>query len=145
MEELWETDGKQDFDAMLLQAIADERQAIDFYGRLMQAAPNSFHREQINDPYQDEKKHNRWLTKLYEQREGHAPEVSYQRVVFSNYREGLRKAMDSELSAAEMYRTMLVMSHQMHEMRLVELFYMIMTDEMIHATRFTYLRATLRS
>jgi rubrerythrin len=127
---------------MLLQAIFNERKAQQFYSRLYERAITMFDKRQIQHVYEDEVKHERMFSRLYQMLTGQMPQVPHPGDVdLSDYGEGLRKAFEDELEATEMYRDM-YLNAQLSYVR--DTMFEAMTDEMEHATRFTFLTAGLR-
>ncbi|MCF6093937.1 ferritin-like domain-containing protein [Microaerobacter geothermalis] len=124
----------------LREAINGEAQAIDFYKRLIEMAPNQRHVNYLTHIRNDEKKHLRMLTNLYVQLTGRRPDIRFTPVRFTTYREGLEKALDGELEAAELYRRMYL---SVQDRRKRDVLFEIMTDEMEHQVRFAYLIDTV--
>ncbi|UOF88609.1 ferritin-like domain-containing protein [Fodinisporobacter ferrooxydans] len=128
-----------DFTAFLLQlqkAIHEEATAIYFYQNLIAMAPKEWHKKWIEHPYKDEKKHLRILSELYWRITGRQPVVQAAQTVFGNYKEGLLKALESELEAFESYRD-LYLATDRADIR--DVLFETMTDEQEHALRFSFL------
>ncbi|ASS74437.1 hypothetical protein CIG75_05165 [Tumebacillus algifaecis] len=126
---------------MTLQAIYNEREAQLFYRALEDRAITPFQKRQIRHAHDDEVKHERKLTNLYKILTGHPPHVrNPSPPEIPDFQVAVRKAFEDELEAAEMYRTMYLMTHlQWVRDLLMEL----MTDEFEHANRFAFIRAEL--
>jgi rubrerythrin len=124
---------------LVLKAIFNERKAQLFYRILSDRSTTAFQKEQVNHALDDEIKHERMLIQLYTTLTGQAPQVPHPGPQeLADYQEGLKEAFRDELEAAEAYRMMMLMTHlQWVRDQLFEL----MTDEMEHAQRFTFLRA----
>ncbi|AGL01523.1 ferritin family protein [Desulfoscipio gibsoniae] len=125
----------------LYQAIVGEATAIDFYYRLLREAPNELHREFIDHAYRDEMQHLEAFTRLYCYFTGQKPQYTVTPVQYRSYREGLLLAMKDELEAAETYQEIILSST---DQLVRDTFFMAMTDEMEHATRFGFLYNSLR-
>jgi rubrerythrin len=126
---------------MVLQAIYKEREAQLFYRTLEERADSPFQSRQIHHAFQDEVKHESMLTELYQTLTGQQPVVlEPQFPEIPDYQTAIRNAFEDELDAAEMYRSMYLMTR----LRWVrDIMFQLMTDEMEHATRFSYIRAEL--
>lgn len=120
------------------EALADERAAAVFYQRLMDMAHNDWQREQINHAREDELKHYHMLHQLYVQLTGREPVVAEKEVKVTTFCAGLRQAVDDELGAMDMYRGMMLSTY-LPWVR--DILFVIMTDEMEHATRFSMVYA----
>lgn len=125
----------------LYEAIVGEATAIDFYYRLLREAPNELHREFIEHAYKDEMEHLEAFTRLYCYFTGYKPQYTITPVQYRSYREGLLLAMQDELEAAEFYRDFIISST---DQLVRDTFFMAMTDEMEHATRFGFLYNSLK-
>jgi len=118
----------------LLQAAASEAQAIDFYTRVVQSAPNEKAREDFNHALEDERLHYRLFVDLYRRITSQEPQVpSFTPVTFNSFGEALNKAVESELEAYEMYRNMYLSTF---DPAARDILLRAFTDEMEHATRF---------
>lgn len=124
---------------LVLKAIFEERKAQLFYRILYDRSTTAFQKEQVKHALDDEIKHERMLTQLYTTLTGQPPQVPQpEPQELADYQEGLKEAFRDELEAAESYRTMLLMS-RLQGVR--DQLFELMTDEMEHAQRFTFLRA----
>ncbi|MDQ0340358.1 rubrerythrin [Caldalkalibacillus uzonensis] len=123
----------------LLQAIHDEAQAIDFYSRLKRMAPDQLHQDFIHHALEDEQHHLQDFIQLYVDLTGQQPHYRIQPVAFQTYQEGVFKAYLAELEAYEFYRDMMLMSH---DIQIRDTFFRAMTDEIEHASRFSFLYFT---
>jgi len=117
----------------VLDAIIGEATAIDFYNRLINAAPNKKHKDTIHHALEDEKIHLQLFTQLYIALTGQQPTYQIKREEFSNYSEGLRMAYEDELEAYETYRNAYLLTQDQH---IRDVFFRAMTDENEHAIRF---------
>lgn len=124
------------FLANLEDAINDEAAAIRFYQKLMDLAPDTEQRESIEHAHEEEIVHFKWFTTLYRQLTGREAVVRVKDIAFSGYKSGIREAFEQELEAADLYQGMYLASHN-PEIR--DLFFKALTDEMEHATRFSFL------
>ncbi|MBL0386144.1 ferritin-like domain-containing protein [Tumebacillus sp. ITR2] len=130
---------QQEFLQMTARAIYNERQAQLNYRALYALAPTPFQKKMIQHALNDEIKHERMFTSIYQTLTGHAPQVPHpQHATVTTYAEGVRASFEDELEAAEMYRTM-YLNTKLPWLR--DRLFEIMTDEMEHAQRFTYVRA----
>ncbi|HEU4965179.1 MAG TPA: ferritin-like domain-containing protein [Bacilli bacterium] len=125
----------------VMKAIYNEREAQLFYRALYDRAQTPFQRRQIGHALEDEVKHERKLTQLYQMLTGQMPQVPMPEAPeIADFEMSLRDAFEDELEAVELYRNMYMAVHY-REIRdlMLELF----TDEVEHAQRFTYIRAEL--
>ncbi len=113
-----------------------ELEAAAFYEQLAAMAPNEWERSQIMHALEDERTHYRLLSALYGRLTGAPLSPTPVRVQVTDYRTGLREALDDELEAAEMYRRMRA---SVTERPLRDMFFRLQTDEMEHASRFAAL------
>jgi len=120
----------------VLDAIIGEATAIDFYNRLLTAAPNQKHKENIHHALEDEKIHLQLFTQLYIALTGQQPIYQIKKEEFSNYNEGLRMAYEDELEAYENYRNAYLLTQDQY---IRDVFFRAMTDENEHAMRFGFL------
>ncbi len=84
----------------------------------------------------DEVQHFRLLSRLYVRLTGREPAIQTPTTTFSSYREGVALAFRQELEAAELYRDMYL---QTRVPNIRDVLFRIMTDEMEHAQRFTFM------
>lgn len=117
-------------------AIVDEATAADFYTRLLQQAANPLHKDFITHARNDELHHLRAFTRLYVHLTGQQPRYSITPVRFESFREGVLKAFQDELEAAEFYRDIML---SVTDPMIRDTFLYAMTDEMEHATRFSFI------
>lgn len=117
------------------ESIQDEVSATAFYGQLEQAAESPPVKDYIRHAKEDEQKHARLLQDLYRDLTGRTFAAQPQPVPFANLLEGLKRALDDELEAAESYREIYLANR---DERIRAVFFELMTDEMEHATRFTW-------
>ncbi len=120
----------------LQMAINGEVKAAEFYTRLMEIAPNEEAKMFIRLARDDELKHYRMFYQLYVSLTGQQPVVQKPVIRVTTYCEGLKTALKDELEAAELYRDMYLSTTNM---RVRDIMFEAMTDEMEHATRFVYL------
>ena len=113
----------------------DEASAAAFYAELMALAEDPMVKDFIDHAREDEEKHYRMLGELYRELTGRTYEVGPDKVEYAGLREGLKIALDDELEAAEEYRDVYLSTK---DQRIRDLFFELMTDEMEHATRFTF-------
>lgn len=116
-------------------AINDEVSAVQFYTDLMAKAPCDAARQQIKEPRDDEIKHYRMLRGLYKSLTGYDPMVIVSKTPIENFCSSVTKALNDELDTSEFYRRMYLSTT---DMRIRDILFEIMTDEMTHATRFTF-------
>lgn len=122
-------------------AIVDEATAADFYCHLLKEAPNKLHRDFIEHAYHDELEHLQIFTKLYCYFTDITPEYHIKPVCYPNYKEGLLMALISELDAVEFYRNVQLSTT---DQLIIDTFYMVMVDELGHATMFSTLYGTCK-
>jgi rubrerythrin len=131
--------GIQDYSKFLVdleEAINEEAAAIRFYQKLMDLAPDAEQRDFIEHAHEEEIEHFRMFIALYRQLTGREAVVSVKDTVFSDYKSGIREAFEQELEAADLYQKMYLATRNI-EIR--DIFFKSMTDEMEHATRFSFI------
>jgi len=122
-------------------AMHDEITASAYYGSLRDLAERMDLREKqavvanIDHARKDEQNHLRILTELYRALSGRVPEVRPESVVYEGLIDGLQKAMEKEYEAFEEYRRLYL---DYPEERFRRVFFLLLTDELEHATRFHY-------
>lgn len=116
-------------------AINNEITAVEFYTKLMDMAPCADAKNQIEHPRDDEMKHYRMLCQLYMALTGYQPAVQKSITNVTDFCSGIEEALNDELSAAESYRDMYLNTSNMS---IRDILFEIMTDEMEHATRFSF-------
>jgi rubrerythrin len=122
----------------LLKAASNEAQAIDFYTRVLNIAPNEKAREAFSHALSDERLHYRIFTDLYRRLTQQEPQVpQFTPVQFDNFDQALERAIGDELEAYEMYRNMYLSTH---DPAARDVLLRGFTDEMEHATRFIHLK-----
>lgn len=135
--------GPQDFDQLIQdihEAIEDEATAAEFYGRLLEDAPDDLHRRFIRHAYDDELEHLATFEELYQYFTGMEAVYRITPVQYDTYDEGLILALEDELEAAEFYRDIMLSST---DQLVRDTFHWAMVDELEHATRFSFLYHTL--
>ncbi|OEG00005.1 hypothetical protein BHF71_06960 [Vulcanibacillus modesticaldus] len=116
-------------------AIANERKTINFYTELYKIAPTEFARHSLKTALDDEKIHDKKLTKLYKYLTGSKPNIDFKDVEFNHFYDGLQKAFIGEIEAAEFYKEMYLSTNcQM----IRDLLYSIQHDESEHAALFNW-------
>ncbi|RSL30393.1 cupin domain-containing protein [Salibacterium salarium] len=120
----------------ILAGIKGEAEAIDFYRRLADAAPNEEHKNDILRALEDEKVHLQQFTDLYISLTGRQPVYDIDTMTFNTYNEGLQKAYEAELKDYEEYRQSYAYT-QHTPFR--DVFLKAGTDEIEHAERFHFL------
>jgi rubrerythrin len=123
------------FIADLQAAINDEASTIDFYTRLMAMAPCEDAKMNIRAARDDEQKHLHMLCNLYVTLTGQQPNIEKTPVKCISFCDGIKLALQNELAAADGYRNMYLATYYL---RIRDIFFEIMTDEMEHATRFVF-------
>ena len=124
----------------ILEAIKGEATAIDFYSRLIKEAPNAKHKKVIAHALEDEKVHLQQFIQLFTTLTGQQPTYQVVQTQYSSYKEGLERAYEDELEAYEDYRNAFLMTQNL---AVRDVFFRAMTDEVEHAIRFGFLRASL--
>lgn len=132
---------EEKFLSLLNQAIREEREAQQFYSHLLRFAHTPFEREMVQHPLKDERKHEQMLLQVYRQLTGKEAMLSTPSGgEVREFTEGLKKAFQGELEAQEMYREMILLVYpEAHWLR--DYLFIIWSDEVEHAQRFTFLRA----
>ncbi|GEB77428.1 ferritin family protein [Sporolactobacillus inulinus] len=124
----------------ILNAIKGEATAIDFYGRLAEAAPNAVMRDRILSIRRDEQDHFHLFNQLYEQLTGMQASVSITPVSFGSFSNGLRIAYDDELKDYETYRNLYLNTQ---DVTIRNILLRAFTDEIKHAIRFGFMTVSL--
>ncbi len=136
--------GPKAFDQILHyihKAIEDEANAADFYCRLLKDAPNKLHQEFIQHAYRDETEHLQIFIKLYCYYTDTDPKYCVTPIPIPCYKDALMQALIGELEAVEFYRN--VQLSTMDQV-IIDTFYMVMVDELEHATMFSTLYGTCK-
>jgi rubrerythrin len=137
--------GPKSFDHILhdiCKAIEDEARAADFYRRLLKEAPNKLHRDFIEHAYNDELEHLQVFTRLYCYFTDEEPHYHFEPICNPPcYKEGLLTALIGELEAIEFYRNVQLSTT---DQLIRDTFYMVMVDELEHATMFSTLYNTCK-
>ncbi len=123
------------FISQLAGAINDQASAVMFYEKLEEMVPNQY-RDFVTHAKNDEMDHVRLFGKLYWRLTGYQPSIQATTTQFSSYREGLEIAFRRELEAAELYRDMYLSTRVL---KIRDILFKTMTDEMEHAQRFNFL------
>jgi rubrerythrin len=124
----------------ILGSIKGEATAVDFYGRLAEAAPSAEMKEDILSIRQDEHDHFQMYSQLYTQLTGTQPVFQITPVQFQSFSEGLRIAYRDELQDYEKYRNFYLMTH---DQTLRDIFLRAFSDEIKHAIRFGFMTTNL--
>jgi len=124
----------------IYKAIVDEATAAEFYGELLQQAPDPLHREFIQHAREDELTHLQAFIKLYHYFTGKMPQYAIRPIMYPSYKGGILQALKSELEAAEFYRDVQLSTT---DQLIRDTFYFAMVDELEHATQFSTLYNTL--
>ncbi|WP_035098867.1 ferritin family protein [Anoxybacteroides tepidamans] len=120
----------------LLNAIKGEATAIQFYNQLMQMARTNEERSYIAHALEDEQTHLRQFINLYTSLFGAQPVYQAEQKTFSSFAEGLKIAREDEFEAYESYRNVYLSTK---DMKVRDVFFRAMTDEIEHALRFSIL------
>jgi rubrerythrin len=113
---------------------------VDFYTRLLFDAPNSLHKEFIEEAKDEEAKHLIVFTKLYQLLTNQIPSYTLTPVNYANYKEGLLIALKDELEAADLYKEMILSTN---DARIKDAFFYAMGDELEHSVMFSTLYNTV--
>lgn len=127
---------QQEIISATMSAIKGEAAAVEFYTRLKAIAPNSFAKEQVDHALEDEKVHLRMFEQLYQNLTGRKPTYKIEKTSFKHFQDGLKKAYHDELEAYEEYRNAYLLTNNP---TIRDVFFHAMTDEIEHATRFSFL------
>lgn len=120
----------------LMSSIIGEATAVDFYTRLAQQAPNEYSKNVLLNAAKDERTHLQLFTRLYTSLTGKEPKYKIRPVKITNFRQSLFEAYEDELSDYEKYRNAYLM---FKDPTIRETFFRPYTDEIKHATRFSFL------
>lgn len=136
--------GPKPFDQILNyihKAIEDEANAADYYSRLLKDAPNKLNQDFIQKAYRDETEHLQIFIKLFCYYTDIEPKYCVNPIPIPCYKDALLKALIAELETVEFYRN--VQLSTMDQV-IIDTFYMVMVDELEHATIFSTLLATCK-
>jgi rubrerythrin len=124
----------------LIEGMEGESEAIDFYTRLSAMAPNKEAKEAVIHALEDEKRHLDSFMNLYKRLAGNNPSYKKRRKRFSTFKEGIKLAYQDELEAYEKYRDDYLLTS---DASVRDVFFLAMTDEIEHATRFAFVYQNL--
>ncbi|KAA0547041.1 cupin domain-containing protein [Bacillus sp. BGMRC 2118] len=96
------------YDQPLIDAVIEgmkkEAGSIDLYTRLAHIAPNDSHQQHILVALERNKSQYNKLYHLYGQLTGTQPQIQHETIHFQNYRDGLEKAYQTEISGYDLYQ-----------------------------------------
>ncbi|MDN4074851.1 ferritin-like domain-containing protein [Fictibacillus terranigra] len=121
---------------ILMSSIIGEATAIDFYTRLAKDAPNEYSKNVLLSAAKDEKAHLHLFTRLYTSLTGKEPKYKIRPVKITNFRQSLFEAYEDELSDYEKYRNAYLLTQ---DPSIRDTFFRPFSDEIKHATRFSFL------
>lgn len=125
----------------IIEAIIAEVHAYNFYELLARMADNEQDRQIILRIQSDEARHYRWFTMILQRLGGQLPQIPAGRLP-SNFEDGVREAIITELNAASFYQDIVyrAISHmvQMHFMHASQ-------DEQRHASLFQYMLTNINN
>jgi len=127
---------------LIKEAVQDERNDELFYDYLISAAPTEEQKKIITSIRDDERTHRMLFREIYKAFTGmEIPMTSDEQFVKpASYKEGVRKAVFGELSALEKYR---IIREGLPSRMYRDVVFRILTDEMKHATKYTYILTEL--
>ncbi len=138
-EEDFMQNGDQKILDLLLEALTDEKEDIDYYGRLMNMARTPEDREIIRQVQMDEQKHYMITSDIYYKLTGKQPVVEQIiRPLGRNLLHEYEKRIFGELAGADLYRKLYF---AFLNLQLRDMLFEMMTDEQGHAAKFNYLYA----
>jgi rubrerythrin len=117
-------------------AIEGEAITAEFYCKLLKEAPNKLHKDFIEHAYNDELEHIQVFTKLFCYYTDISPQYHVTPICVPCYKDGLLKAMLDELETVNFYRNVQLSTT---DQLIIDTFYMVMVDELEHATLFSTL------
>lgn len=120
----------------ILQKIKEKATAIDLYDRLMNAAPNQDHINEIYRVMVNENNHWQQFVQLYIALSGKQPEYEIEGIPFHSYQEGIQKAYETELKNFEDYRDN---GETMEKLPPQNIFLRAYLDDMDHVRRIHFL------
>lgn len=122
---------------MIMEALADERAAGVFYGRMANIAPDYDSKEAFLEASRDEKRHAIMVRDLIKELTGVEPPGTMEQVPqITDFVEGLRRALEGEEADIATYTNIINMSG-IESVRRV--FRLLRDDEMVHAGKFRML------
>lgn len=121
----------------LTEAMKGESEARLYYERLIRMAPNKEEAEIISNILEDELKHFKNFKELYKKLTGCEPVLLQLKCpTFTNYIEGIEKAILDELEAYDFYRDIYLSTRDPY---VRDIFFEALTDENEHAAHLNYL------
>jgi rubrerythrin len=120
----------------IAKALNDEFQAIHYYTRLAELAPNKQAKQAILGIRQDEIKHFSWFSKGYLDLSGKYPPITLGATLPSTYKRGVRDSIKDEQETVPFYQRL---SSQIADQQLKERFLKAAEDEHRHAQIFSQL------
>ncbi|MDP4083632.1 MAG: ferritin-like domain-containing protein [Bacillota bacterium] len=121
-------------------AVNDEFQAIQYYTRLAELAPNKQYRQTILAIRQDEIKHFHWFSKGYVDMSGKYPPIELGVALPSSFKRGVRESIKDEQETVPFYRNL---AAQIADQQLKERFQMAADDEERHAQIFSQISSSI--
>jgi rubrerythrin len=123
----------------ITKAVNDEFQAIHYYTRLAEIAPNKQARQAILGIRQDEIKHFHWFAKGYLDISRKYPRITLGVSLPSSYKRGVRVSIKDEQETVPFYQSL---ASKIHDQQLKERFSKAAEDEYRHAQIFSQLAAS---
>lgn len=120
-------------------AVNDEFQAIQFYTRLAELAPNSQIRQAILSIRQDEIKHFHWFSRDYVELSGKYPPIKLGVQLPGSFQGGVRESIKDEQETVPFYRRI---ASQISRPQIQQHFMRAAEDEQRHAQIFSQIAAS---
>lgn len=123
----------------IAKAINDEFQAIQYYTRLAELAPNKQFRQAVLAIRQDEIKHFHWFSRAYLELSGKYPPLVLGVELPGSFKPGVRESMRDEQETAVFYRGL---ASQISNQKISQRFLRASNDEQRHAQIFSQIAST---
>ncbi|XJZ27999.1 ferritin family protein [Bacillota bacterium Lsc_1132] len=122
----------------IAKAINDELQAVQYYTRLAELAPNNQFRQAVLAIRQDEIKHLHWFSRVYQELSGKYPPITLGVELPGSFKRGVRDSIKDEQEAAPFYRRI---AAQISNQQISQRFLRAANDEQRHAQIFAQMAA----
>lgn len=136
----YQEDSRQVLEA-ILKAVQREASVINLYEQLINAAPNSAHKENIHLVLKRKKAHLARFRELYTRLSGVQPVYQTDHIPFHGYRNGLQKAYEAEIEGYEAFHQICLLTQNPH---IQDVFYWALAGKQENAARLGYLYEEFR-
>lgn len=123
----------------ITKAINDEFQAVQYYTRLAELAPNKQFRQAVLGVRQDEIKHFHWFSRAYLELSGKYPSITLGVELPGSFKRGIRDSIKDEQETVPFYRSI---ASQVGNQQIQQRFQRAANDEQRHAQIFSQIAGT---